>query len=246
MASIRQLASCIGVTKDDISVLGDFFGFSRATVPPNASVSLLTQVNRLAKPHFHVNLVRIGSDQFTTSNKDEIDLSIITIRDIYGAQGFGIGRIEHWGVAMSDAGGLDAPTKKGDLKQITQNWTIDNDGIDVFIPINWAVSDDKGTTLGYSAIGGTCTNKDKSTGLSGATTGLWGTTCGASQGSALSQTGRVLAHELGHYLGLFHKNGQPTNLMCQTKNASNSCTSTLLTESQENNISNHCAMKEGC
>jgi hypothetical protein len=246
MASIRSLAACIGLTGSDVSVLGDFLGFSRATVPPNTTVSLLGQVNRLALPHFHVNLVRIGSDQFTTSDKDELDLSIITIRSIYGAQGFGVARIEHWGVATSDAGGLDTPTTKGDLKQITQNWTIDNDGIDVFIPHNFSVPSGPGILLGYSAIGGTCSNKDKTTGLSGATGGLWGTLCGAFQGSALAQTGRVLAHEMGHYLGLFHQNGDPTNLMCQTASASNSCTSTLLTESQENNISNHCAMKEGC
>src|SRR5262249_1170742 len=150
---------------------------------------------------------------------DELDLSVITLRDIYAKEGVGVGRVLHFGVLTSDAGGLDTPTRRADLRQMTQNWTVDNDGIDVFIPHNFSV----GLLLGLSAIGGTCDNKDKATGLSGSTVGLWGTACGPRN----AQTGRTLAHELGHYLGLFHKNGQPTNLMCQTAKASNTCSSTL-------------------
>jgi hypothetical protein len=249
MTSIRELTKCIGVTKDDVSILGDFFGFSRATLPAGAgaTVSVSTQIDRLSKPHFHVNLVRIGSDQFKVADKDDLDLAIITVRDIYAKHGFGVGRVLHWGVVTADAGGLDTPTKKRDLKQITQNWTVDNDGIDVFVPHNMNVGRaGKGFTLGFSPIGGTCDNKDKTTGLSGSVISLNGPLCGRFKGSGIPQTGRTMAHELGHYLGLFHKNGKPGNLMCQTGKASNSCTSIQLIDHQKRNISNHCAMKPGC
>jgi len=242
MASIRTLCTCIGVTEDDVSVLHDFFGFSGARLPPGVSVSLKEQSDRLKLPHFHVNLIRIGSDQFTTADKDELAFSIITLRDIYAKEGFAIGRVLHFGVLTADAGGLDTPTRKRDLRQMTQNWTVDNDGIDVFVPHNFSVPSGKGILLGFSPVGGTCDNKDKTTGLSGSTIGLWGTSCG----SGVAQTGRTLAHELGHYLGLFHKNKHPRNLMCQTAKASNTCSSTLLTDHQEHNIGNHCAMKSGC
>src|SRR5262249_22224069 len=118
MASIRDLAKCIGVTDDDVSVLGHFFGFSGATVPPGAVVSVSQQIDRLALPHFHVTLVRIGSDQFLTADTDDLNLAIITVRDIYAKHGFGIGRVQHWGVATADAGGLDTVTKKRELRQI--------------------------------------------------------------------------------------------------------------------------------
>jgi hypothetical protein len=87
---------------------------------------------------------------------------------------------------------------------------------------------------------------DKTTGLSGSVISLNGPLCGRFKGSGLPQTGRTMAHELGHYLGLFHKNGKPGNLMCQTGKASNSCTSIQLIDHQKRNISNHCAMKPGC
>jgi hypothetical protein len=65
MASIRDLAACIGVTDSDISILFDFFGFLRAhdsirkglPLDPGADVvvSLKRQVDRLQGLHFHVN-----------------------------------------------------------------------------------------------------------------------------------------------------------------------------------------------
>jgi hypothetical protein len=248
MASIRELANCIGVTESDLSILGDFFGFSRATLPPDPTgadvvVSLKRQVDRLEGLHFHLNIIRIGSDLFSDSDKQEIDYSIFKMRDIFHAAGIGVGRILHWGVDSSDTDGLDTPTSNGDLRQITQNWTVPNDGIDLFIPNNMSVSNAGGSTLGRSAIGGTCSNKDKTTGMSGSVAGLWGAVFGT------DQTARTVSHELGHYLGLTHRNGRPTNLMCQSGSVVPPGTirnATDLIERQVNNIGNHCSITSGC
>ena len=244
-----------------MSVLGDLFGFTSlkdstgSTLPPTlppdptgatVEVSLKRQVDRLQGPHFHLNVFKIGSDLFSNSDKQEINYSIFKLRNIYHQVGIGVGRILHFGVDSSNTGGLDTPTSKGDLRQITQNWTADNDGIDLFIPNNMNVSaGKKGSILGFSAINGTCKNKDKTTGMSGSTAGLWG----VFSTSGTDQTARTVAHELGHYLGLWHKNKKPTNLMCQSGSVvapGTIRTSTLLTEHQVNNISNHCSIESGC
>jgi Metallo-peptidase family M12B Reprolysin-like len=248
MASIRDLTKCIGVTSDNVSVLGHFFGFKRASLPAGAVVSVSEQIDRLAMPHFHVNVVRIGSDQFLSADEDDLDFAIIRVRDIYANHGFGVGRVLNWGVLTADADGLDTVTKKRELRQITQNWTIDNDGIDVFVPHNMNITRGIGFVGGLSAVNGTCDNKDKTTGLSGAVIDMNGSLCGTitGMGVGVTQTGRTMAHELGHYLGLFHKNHKPRNLMCQTGKTKNSCIATALTDHQKKNIRNHCAMKPGC
>ncbi|HEY7056796.1 MAG TPA: hypothetical protein VH458_09740 [Vicinamibacterales bacterium] len=252
MASIRALCTCIGLTESDVSVLKDFFGFfAKNGLPPDPTgapvqVSLKRQVDRLEGLHFHLNVFRIGSDLFSDSDNSEIDYSIFKLRNIYHLAAIGVGRILHKNVQSANAGGLDSPTTKGDLRQITQNWTADNDGIDLFIPNNMNVTVGKnGLILGFSPVGGTCAHKDKTTGLSGSTAGLWGTRFT----SGTDQTARSIAHELGHYLGLWHKNKRPTNLMCQSGKVvppGSIRTSTGLTEHQVKNISNHCSVESGC
>lgn len=252
MASIRDLAACIGVMDSDISVLFDFFGFIRSTLPPDPTgapvvVSLKRQVDRLEGLHFHVNVIRIGVEQFSDTDNQDIDYSIFKMRNIFDEAGIGVGRVQHWFVRNADDGGLDTPTTRGDLRQITQTWTVPNDGIDLFIPHNFSVfAGNGGQALGLSAIGGTCNNKDRQTGLTGSVVGLWG----SDPVDGSDQTARTLSHELGHYLGLTHRNGRPTNLMCQSGNVQAAGVSirnaTDLIERQINNISNHCSVTSGC
>ena len=97
MTSIRALAGCIGVD-GDISVLRDFYGFIRGQLPPDptgadVSVSLKRQVTRLEGDHFHLNVIQVGSDQFTDNDFIEIDYSIFRIRNIYEQVSLGVGRI---------------------------------------------------------------------------------------------------------------------------------------------------------
>lgn len=246
VASLRAFASCIGIN-GPFSVLGDFYGFRQRRLPTDPTsvrveVSLRDQINSLRGRHSNLNVIKVGSDQFTASDHNEIDYSIFKVRNIYRQVGFGVGRILHWVVSTADANGLDSPTTEGDLEDLTADWTVPNDGIDLFIPHNMNIPSNGGMILGKSAIDGPCDKNAK--GMTGATCGLWGS----------EQTARTFAHELGHYLGLSHNHGDtcPTttsgqnNLMAQSRCALSTRNSTLLTTSQGTNMSDHCSTKAGC
>ena len=238
MASLRALAGCIGIA-DNFSVLRDFLGFARGQLPPDPTgadvvVSLKRQFDRLDGDHFHLNVIAVGSDQFTDNDYIEIDYSIFKLRNIYHTVSLGVGRIQHWIVTTDDADGLDTPTSEDDLEQLTEDWTVPNDGIDLFIPHNMSVPSNGGILLGLSAVDGPCDKDAKD--MNGATCGLWGS----------EQTARTFAHELGHYLGLSHRNNQPDNLMCQSSKANSTRNSVLLTSGQGNTVDDHCSVDEGC
>jgi len=135
-------------------------------------VSLKGQVTRLRGVHSNLNVIAVGSDQFTDSDFIESDYSIFKLRNVYRPVGVGIGRVQHWVVSTADANGLDTPTTTGDLEDLTQDWTVPNDGIDLFVPHNMSVASNGGQILGLSAIDGPCDKNAK--GMNGATCGLWG------------------------------------------------------------------------
>lgn len=241
MASIRQLASCIGVaTSGAVSVNRDFLGFFRGRIPPDPTgvaveVSLLRQCRRLLGRHYHLNVIAVGVDNFTDADDIEIDYSILRIRNIYNQVNVGIGRIEHFGVPVADAQGLDSPTTRDHLEDITDTWTVPNNGIDLFIPFNMNVPSNGGQVLGRSAVDGPCEEKDDK-GMNGSVSGLWGS----------EQTSRTVSHEVGHYLGLEHRNGSPGNLMAQSSVASSTRNSIALTSGQGSTVRSHCLVKPGC
>jgi hypothetical protein len=110
MASVKAMMGCIGVDTDGtVSVLGHFFGFLRARVPADpdttvtASVSLLDHMNRLQGKHIHLNIIRVGIDNFTDAEVDKIEYSIYRIRNIYKPVSLTVGRVQHWDVTSAEA-----------------------------------------------------------------------------------------------------------------------------------------------
>ena len=116
--------------------------------------------------------------------------------------------MQHWNISAAAADGLDAPTEEGQLQELTERWEVPNNGIDLFIVHDMNIASNGGMLLGRSAVDGPCGDKDQK-GMEAATAGLWGS----------EQTARTVAHELGHYLTLEHRNGEPDNLMCQSGRA---------------------------
>lgn len=241
MASIRALAGCIGVNPP-FSVLRDFLGFRRGSLPSDpsgatASVSLLDQARRLQGPHFHLNVIDIGSDQFTAADDMQVDYSVYRIRTIYAQVDVGVGRVLHWVVSHAQAGGLDAPTTTDQLTEVGHRWVVDNDGLDIAIPVAMNVASNGGQILGQSPEPGPCVTKD-SKDMNGSVVGLFGS----------EQTARSFAHEIGHNLGLDHRNGT-RNLMAQTGSIPAGVglrDAEQLTADQGTTIKGHCLMRPGC
>jgi hypothetical protein len=245
VASLRVVAAGIGIS-GPFSVLRDLYGFRRGRLPPDPTgvrteVSLTEQIQLLRGRHFDLNVIKVGSDQFTDADHIEIDYSIVKLRNVYRPVSLGVARIQHFSISTADADGLDSPTTTGDLEDLTENWTVRNDGIDLFIPHNMAIPSNGGMILGRSAIDGPCDKDAK--GMTGAVSGLWGS----------EQTARTVAHELGHYLGLSHNHGDncPTttaaqnNLMAQSRCALSTRNSVLLTAAQGTNMRDHCSTEPG-
>jgi len=146
-------------------------------------------------PSVNVNIIRVGSENFTTADELTITNAIATMKTIYATVGFTIPVVENWVISLAQANGRDVIDNDGEAETLTDEWTVPNRSIDVF-----AVKLYVGPVAGLSPAPGPC-NKDAK-GMDGSVIELNG-----------SVTGQILAHEVGHYLGLAHKDGDSTNLM---------------------------------
>ncbi len=237
MASIKDMAAEIDLDPSgDISMLRDIFGFRRGRVPNDvtatdpAEVSLLDQVKSLKTGiFFNFNAIRVGDEDFGDDELDEIDFAIYRTRQIFDDEGIGVGRVRHAPITKSDAGGYVVIDSRREATNLTKAFMVDNDGIDVFFVLSIDAD-----FVGLANINGPC---DKTRNVR--------TGCIVELDRIDDdRIARTTAHELGHYLGLTHKNGDPTNLMAQTKHASNIRTSVLLTGRQVGKADGHCSIHD--
>lgn len=229
-------------TSANISVLKKIFGFRNARVPADpftsvtAQVSLLDQLNAMQGEHYHFNCIRVGFDLFSDGNNttaiDEIDYATYKTRNIYATRGIGVGRVEHYIVDSSDSNGLHIITSRGDATDLTQDWTVSNDGLDVFFVFQ--ITSDAGF-IGISNINGPCDKDAK---------GRNGMISDVLRGK--DATARNVAHEIGHYLSLRHQNDDGDNIMAQDSSATSIRNSVELSTSQANDCKDHCSMQDGC
>lgn len=246
MASVKSILNCIGVdTSATVSILGNLFGFIRQRVPADpcssaaAQVSLLNQVKSLQGKHVHLNVIRVGIDNFTNAEVDKIEYAIYKARNIYNTRNLGIGRVEHYNVTSSEAGGKDDIGSADEAEDLTHDWTVPNNGLDVFMVDNISAG-----FVGISPVNGPCDKDDKD--MNGV--------IGGEVNRSAAGVARTFAHEIGHYLGLPHNHGDdcPTtasgraNLMAQTRCADSVCNSVQLTSSQGSTIRSHCSVNSGC
>ncbi len=222
MASLRERATCIGLSTSSLSVRHHFLGHITGSVP----TSVGEQMDRLGDKSCHVNCIRVGSDQFSFNDLVEIDLAVQKTRDLYATAGnpMAVGRVEHFVISTTDADGRDVINSDGEAETLTDEWTVPNDALDLFLVRLYV-----GGTAGLSRVDGPCDKNAK---------GMDGSVVEMNAGGGVSDF--ATAHELGHYLGLSHRNNASALMNPTVPNGGG------LTTAESNNMRDHCRMHAPC
>lgn len=247
MASVRSLMGCIGVdTSGSNSVLRDFFGFLRGRVPTDpdttvtAQVSVLQQVRGVQGRHFNLNIIQVGFDLVADLDNawEMLDYCTYRTRNIFRTRSLGVGRVLHFEIVSGEADGADDIGSRGEARDLWEDWSVDNNGIDAFV-----TRANSSGILGLSPVDGDC---DKG----GKDDGNWA----GDLNRSFDGLSRTFAHEIGHYLSLPHNHGSscPTTtagqnrLMAQTGCAISVRTSVNLTSGEGSDARGHCIVRNGC
>jgi hypothetical protein len=155
-----------------------------------AATAATTALFRLLKPgdrHVDVNIILVGSDGFTTANRTQVNDSIAIMRSIYEKVGLGVRVAGRFAIPLTQANGHESIENGGEASDLTSEWTVANDAVDVFVVKVMTDAD------GRSPLNGPCDKNAK--GMTGSVVSLNGST---------ANSGNTFAHEVGHYLGLDH------------------------------------------
>jgi hypothetical protein len=137
--------------------------------------------------HVDVNVILVGSDNFTAANRTQVNSSIAIARSIFGQVRLDLRERGRFIVTAAQAGANEIIDNAAECADLTGDWTVQNDAIDMFVVRSMTDAD------GRSPVNGPCNKNAK--GMTGPVVSLNGST---------SNSGNTFAHELGHYLGLDH------------------------------------------
>lgn len=219
MKPLSAAAKCIGLS-GRFGVARDFFGHRTKGAK---QLGVAAQMRLLQGKHLPLNLIR--TDTFDIVRQQDIDAALKTMRRIYATVNIGIGRVQRFFVPP----GHEVIPGHDEAVDLWDGWSAPNAGIDVFL-----VRVIPGGVNGISPTGGTCDKSSKHD--SGCVIDMEDGSDGV--GFTL---GQLLAHEVGHYLGLEHEDHLPDNLMFP-----NVPNGGGLYGGQVGAMVIHCAMEDGC
>lgn len=264
MASLRALMQCIGRDmNEDHSVLRSFFGFRRARVPTDpaddARVSMLAQMRSLQGRHVNLNIIMVGwVDELTSTQVDlgreKIDYAIFKTQNIFRTINLGVGRVNYYKITAADADGFDDLGSSDEADQLSDEYSVNNNGVDCFVVRTINPPADDGF-IGISPRPGDDSKGGKRDGLVAGAIDRGG----LNTRNGFDGFARTFAHEVGHYLGEPHNHGGGTgttncptsaagrlNLMAQTRCVTSVRNGVLLTSSQGSTMRGHGLVQSGC
>ena len=258
MISIRQTAAdCLGVT-GNISVNRDLYGYRTRdasarlfgalgtgdTLPANGTAttrSLAAHLQQITGQSINVTIFMVGLDPDDPSNSavdvddyTRVQYAVQVCRDIYAQAGLGVRRLYWRYIRPEEAGGYIDIGSPGEATNLTEDFTgPQSDSLDLFFVRSVAGA------AGWSNVDGPC-NKD-------AKDERTGSVCELNQTSRF--TGVLVAHEMGHYLGL-GSGPNINNVMGSDTDGDGIDTignqSTNITNAQASTMRSHCSVRPAC
>ncbi|MGQ0643481.1 MAG: hypothetical protein ACT4P6_22265 [Gemmatimonadaceae bacterium] len=223
MQSLSPFLHCIGLTGQR-RVVADFFGLGK--VPRGEKLSLRQHMERMRSPAImHLNIIRVGFHTLAPTEREraerELDLVVHRTRQIYDQIFTTVGRVQHFELAASQVGGFADIGSDGEADDLTDSFSVDNNGIDSFFVLTYV-----GTRVGSARVSG-CDKDGKNSGV----------VVEIGQGDD-ELTATAYAHELAHFLGVEGHSDDENNLMFSGQNGRQ------INSSQAAKIITHCFITE--
>lgn len=236
MANLTSVAAAALSLNGGFSIVRDFFGYryydsTQTFINP---LSLKRQMQLVKGKSIHLSVILVGlnanfggSSVVTRAQVINIQTAIQRTRELYGQAPLGIRKLYWSRISVADAGSYINIADGSEAEDLTDDWNGANDGIDVFFVQTI------GDAGGWSNSDGPC-NKDSICGRTGAVIEMR---------TDLEFFGVLVAHEIGHYLGLPGGVGAG-NLMGSDNN--NDGIDEISTSSTNINSSQASIMRSGC
>lgn len=182
-----------------------------------------TQLFRLFKnydAYVDVNLIAVSGDTWTSAQWNTFVIGFAGAAQIFRQVGLRLREAGRYDVPTASAGGYPTIDSNGEAEDLTDDWTVPNVAIDLFCVPVYA-----GSVAGLSPVDGPCDKDAK--GMDGAVV------------ERISPLNVIIAHELGHYMGLDHV-AAASNFMNGTAGAG----STVATPGQGATMKQHCFVRQ--
>lgn len=256
MVSTRTVASSCLDLNGEFRIRRDVFGYGWGPLE-DRSLSLRDHLSRISGPSIDITVILVGHEPgfagwFDQDDVFQIQSAIDWARELYAQAGLGIRRIYWSYIPTADANGYDVIESSSDATDLTNDWSgAPADSLDVFyVTLITDSNPSNGTPGGWSTVDGSC-NKNLDDERTGSVIEVKPQTFLSSLENRNKWAGILLAHEMGHYLGLAGGTDGDSNLMGADDDPplgvdELSLNSTGITSSQAETMHEHCSVKPAC